>query len=314
VWGAVAGTGGISGLVLAGLLIDAGSWRWIFLVNPPLALAVIVLIPRLTTETRDLSRPALDTTGAAVGTLAVIALIYGLLRAADHGWTDPATVVPIASSVVLVPTFVWVERRTTDPLVPLDFVAFPPRVVANVVNVGFAGAFFALSFLTMLHLQRDIGLTPLGAAVAYLPHGLALLGGVALSTWCANRLGVRATVIAALVTAAAGTVLLGLSTARAADAADMVPGLVVTGTASGLGFPLLAVAALGGTDETNAGLGSAVLSTSQQLGGALGLAALVNVASGTPSGVPTAMFAVAGVLGATALVATALPQPHKETP
>jgi MFS family permease len=314
VWGAVAGAGGICGLVLAGLLVDAGSWRWIFLVNPPIALAVVVLTPRLTRESRDPSNPALDTRGAALGTLTVIALIYGLLRAADDGWTDSATLLPIALAIVLVPAFVWVERRAADPLVPLDFIAFPVRLVANVLNVVFAGAFFALSFLTMLHLQRDVGLTPLHAAVAYLPHGLALLSGVALSSWCANRIGVRTTVIGALLTAVAGTLLLGVSTDGATDATELVPGLVITGVASGLGFPLLAVSALAGTDETNTGLGSAVLSSSQQLGGAIGLAALVNVASGTRTGVPTAMFAIGGVLVSAALIATTLPEPPKEIP
>jgi MFS family permease len=194
------------------LLIDAGSWRWIFLVNPPIALAVIALTPRLTGESRDPTERALDPKGAAVGTLAVVALICGLLRAVDNGWADPATLLPIGSSFVLLPAFVWAERRAADPLVPVAFVASPPRLVANVVNVMFAGAFFALSFLTMLHLQRAVGLTPLRAAIAFLPHGLALMCGVALSSWCANRVGVRSTVIGSLLTAVAGLLLLGLST------------------------------------------------------------------------------------------------------
>lgn len=199
-----------------------------------------------------------------------------------------------------------------NPLVPLDFVAFPPRLVANVVNVVFAGAFFALPFLTMLHLQRVVGLTALLAAVAYLPHGLALLVGVGLSARFTHRLGLRTTVIAALLIGVAGMLLIGVSAHGDGDATGLLPGLIITGVASGLGFPLLAVAALAGTDESNAGLGSAVLSSSQQLGGALGLAALVNIASGTLRGISTALITIGGVLCAGALVATRLPNTVKE--
>jgi hypothetical protein len=120
-------------------------------------------------------------------------------------------------------------------------------------------------------------------------------------------------VIGALLIGVAGMLLLGASADGDGDATGLLPGLVITGVASGLGFPLLAVAALAGTDESNAGLGSAVLSSSQQLCGALGLAALVNVASGTPRGISTALITGGGVLRAGALVATRLPNHAKET-
>lgn len=320
IWGAVAGAGGVSGLLLAGLLIDAASWRWIFMVNPPIVVLGLVLVPMLTSESRDPSRPALDTTGAVLGTASVTSMVYGLLGAADHGWTRPATVLPIVASVLLAAAFVRVERGAATPLVPLTFVSFRPRVIANILNLIFAAAFFSLSFLLMLHLQRVRDFTALRAAAAYLPHGIALLAGVAVSSKATNRLGLRATVITALLCGAAGMVLLGVMADGNSYIDGMLLGVIVTGFASGLGFPVLAVAALVGTDERNAGLGSALLSSSQQLGGAVGLAAIVNVASGSSpgetgasvqalaDGISTALVVVGIVLVAGAVIAMRLPR------
>ena len=318
VWGAVAGAGGISGLVLAGLLVDLASWRWIFLVNPPIVVLGLVRVPALTAESRDPERPRLDTAGAVLATAAVTSMIHGLLAVADHGWSRPGTAIPIAASLVLASAFVWVERRASHPLVPLAFVAHRPRLTANVVNLVFAAAFFSLSFLLMLHLQRVLGYTALRSAAAYLPHGLALLVGVAVSSRATARLGMRATVIAALGIGAAGMVALGVMAGGNGYTDDLLPGLVVTGFASGLGFPVLAVAALVDTDERDAGLGSALLSSAQQLGGAIGLAALVNVAAGSAAlgdertvrdlghGISTALVVVGIVLAAGAVAATGL--------
>lgn len=318
VWGAVAGAGGVSGLILAGLLIDAGSWRWIFLVNPPIVLLGLVLVPVLTAESRDPEHPSLDTAGAVLATAAVTSMIHGLLAAADHGWSRPGTTIPIAVSLALASAFVAVERRASHPLVPLTFVSYRPRLTANVVNLVFAAAFFSLSFLLMLHLQRVLGYTALRAAAAYLPHGLALLAGVAVSSRAAARIGVRATVIVAMSVGAVGMAALGVMAGGNGYTDDLLPGLVVTGFASGLGFPVLAVAALVGTDDRDAGLGSALLSSSQQLGGAIGLAVLVNVAASSSGladertlralgdGISNALIAVGIVLAGGALVATRL--------
>lgn len=324
VWGAVAGAGGVSGLVLAGLLVDVGSWRWIFLVNPPIVLSALVLIPRLAQESRDPLRPALDITGAVTGTTAIAAAIYGLVNAADHGWSRPGTTIPILVSLVLAAMFVRIGQRASNPLVPIPFVMFPPRALANLINLLFSAAFFSLSFLLMLYLQRVLDLSALGAATAYLPHGLALLVGVAVSSIATERLGVRATLITALLIGAAGVTLLGVTAAGNSYLVGLLPGVVVTGFASGLGFPVLAVAALVGTDERNAGLGSAVLSASQQLGGALGLAALVNVAtrslddgaSGSvqplAEGISGALVVVGAVLLFGAVVATKIPRQSRQ--
>lgn len=319
VWGAVAGAGGVSGLLLAGLLIDAASWRWIFLVNPPIVAVVILVVPRLVTESRDRQWPSLDVAGAVVGTAAISTMIFALLRAAEHGWTHAETIVPAVGSLLLAGAFVQVERRAPKPLVPYWFVSFPPRAIALASNLVFAAAFFSLSFLLMLHLQHVLDYSALHAAAAYLPHGLALLTGVTLSSVVVGCQGTRRTLMTAMTIGAAGMALLGIT----ADSSDyftgLLPGIVITGFASGLGFPVLAVAALLGTNDENAGLGSALLNASQQLGGALGLAVFVNIAtlpSGSSDGardaladgISHALIGVGAVLLAGAVIAARLPR------
>jgi EmrB/QacA subfamily drug resistance transporter len=316
VWGAVAGAGGVSGLVLAGLLIDTGSWRWIFLVNPPIVTAVLFVVARLVVERRDSDGPKLDVAGAVVGTAAVSALIFALLRASEHGWVHAGSMAAAFASLALAALFVSVERRAPSPLVPFWFVSFPPRAVAIASNLLFAAAFFSLSFLLMLQLQRVLGYTALRAAIAYLPHGLALLAGVALSSIALERFGAGRSLTAAMVIGATGMVLVGAMPHGNEYLVDLLPGIVLTGFASGLGFPVLAVAALVGTDEDNAGLGSALLSASQQLGGALGLAVFVNIATRSSAagaldaladGISKALIGVGVVLLVGAAIASRLP-------
>ncbi len=319
VWGAVAGAGGVSGLVLAGLLIDAGSWRWIFMVNPPIVAAVILVVAKLVVERRDSDRAGLDVAGAVVGTAAVAAMVFALLRAAEDGWIRAGSVVPAVASIALAVLFGKVERRAPNPVVPFGFVSFPPRALAMASNLVFSAAFFSLSFLVMLHLQSVLGYAALRAAVAYLPHGLALLVGVALSSMALERIGTRRTLMAAMVIGAAGMVLLGALSDGNEYLVDLLPGIVVTGFASGLGFPVLAVAALVGTNDENAGLGSALLSASQQLGGAFGLAVFVNVATWSTAaadgvrdaladGISEGLVGVGVVLLAGAAIASRLPR------
>lgn len=324
VWGAVAGAGGVSGLILAGLLIDTTSWRWIFLVNPPIVVAVMLVVARLVTGGRDPHRPSLDVAGAVVGTGAVSALIFALLLAAEQGWVRAGSIAPAIASLALAALFVTVERRSPNPLVPFWFVLYRPRAIAMVSNLVFSAAFFALSFLLMLQLQRVLGYSALEAAIAYLPHGVALLAGVAVSSNVLERFGLRLTLVAAMVVGAVGMVLLA-STAVGNDyIVGLLPGIVITGFASGIGFPNLTVAALIGVDDSSAGLGSALLSSSQQLGGAVGLAVFVNIATqsvpppvaldGLTDGISEALIGVGGLLVAGAVIASRLPTSASSDP
>ncbi|BAG20232.1 MULTISPECIES: MFS transporter [Streptomyces] len=279
IWGAIAGLGGTTGVVISGALTGLASWRWIFLINLPVAVLALVLLPRLVGESRT-DRPARpDVPGALLGTGAVVSLVYALLRTEKADWGEVSVLAPLLLGVALGALFLLVEARTADPLIPPAFLSVRIRLVSNAAGLIFAAVFFALSFLLMLHLQAVLGYGPLKAGLAFLPYGAGILTGV----WCSSRLavglGLRWALVLAFLISAVGLLLLSGVSPSDGYATGVLPGMLVVGFGSGLGFPALAMAGVSGTDEENAGLGSAILNSVQQIGGAVGLAVLVSVAT-----------------------------------
>ncbi|MEU5974173.1 MFS transporter [Streptomyces sp. NPDC047315] len=278
VWGGVAALGGTTGLVVSGVLTDLLSWRWAFFINVPIAVGALLLAPRLLPGGRPAHRPRIDVPGALLGTGALLALVNGLLRTAEAGW-DPQTAVSLLLALVLGAAFLAVEARTAEPLVPLAFLAVRVRAVAYGTSLLFTAAFFALTFLIMLHLQNVMGYSPLKAGMAYLPYAAGVLTGVWLSARTVARFGVRPPLVVSFVVSAIGMLMLSRVSEGDGYAAAVLPGVIVVSVASGLGFPALAIAAVTDTTERDAGLGSALLSSVQQIGGAVGIAALVSLAA-----------------------------------
>ncbi|MEE2037591.1 MFS transporter [Nocardiopsis sp. CT-R113] len=278
VWGGVAGLGGTMGLVVSGVLTDLTSWRWIFLINLPVAALALVLLPRLVGESRAARRTRLDVPGAVLATGSVVSLVYGFLQAGESGWGDVAFIGPLLLAVVLAVSFLVVESRTAEPLVPLSFLAFRPRAVANGMTLLFSAAFYAMAFLLMIHLQTVLGYGPLEAGVAYLPYGAGILVGVWLSSHAVLRFGLRRTLVMSFLISSAGLLLLAGVAPGDGYVSGVLPGMLVTSLGCGLTLPALTVAAVTGTTEENAGLGSALFSSVQQVGGAVGLAVLVTLA------------------------------------
>lgn len=279
IWGGIAGLGGTMGLVISGALTGLASWRWIFLINLPVALAAVVLLPRLVPESRAVRAVRLDVPGAVLGTGALVSLVYGLLRIGESGWADPAAVGPLVTAVLLAVAFVATEARTADPLVPLSFLSFRIRAVTNGTTLLFSAAMYAMAFLLMVHLQTVLDYRPLTAGVAYLPYGAGILAGMWLSARAVARLGVRPALVMSFLISAVGLLLLSGVTPNDSYVSGVLPGMLVTSLGCGLALPALTVAALTGTTEETAGLGSAVLSSVQQVGGAVGVAVLVALAS-----------------------------------
>ncbi|MER6159311.1 MFS transporter [Streptomyces sp. NPDC001868] len=279
VWGGIAGLGGTLGLVISGALTGLASWRWIFLINLPVALFALALLPRLVAESRARRPARIDVPGAVLGTGALVSLVYGLLQTGESGWGHAASVVPLALAVVLAVSFLAVETRIAEPLVPLGFLSSRIRAVANSSTLLFSAAFYAMAFLLMLHLQTVLHYGPLTAGVAYLPYGGGILAGMWLSSRAMLRLGVRLMLVTGFLTSSAGLLLLSGVAAGDGYASGVLPGMLVTSLGCGLSLPALTMAALTGTTGENAGLGSAVLSSVQQVGGAVGLAALVSLAA-----------------------------------
>ncbi|MCL6287138.1 MFS transporter [Streptomyces sp. 43Y-GA-1] len=279
IWGGIAGLGGTTGLVISGALTGLASWRWIFLINLPVALVALVLLPRLVPESRAGRAVRLDVPGAVLGTGALVSLVYGLLRTGDSGWGDPAAAAPLVLSVFLAIAFVVVEARTAEPLLPMSFLSVRFRAVANGATLLFSAAMYAMAFLLMVHLQTVLDYPPLTAGLAYLPYCAGILTGMWLSSRAVVGLGMRPTLIASFLISAAGFLLLSGVAPNDGYASGVLPGMLVTSLGCGLALPALTVAALTGTTEENAGIGSAVLSSVQQVGGAVGVAVLVALAT-----------------------------------
>ncbi|WP_210747034.1 MFS transporter [Nocardia speluncae] len=278
IWGGIAALGGTTGLVISGVLTDLTSWRWIFLINLPVAAAALVLMPRLIPESRARSRARLDIPGTVLGTGAVVSLVYGLLRAGETNWTDLAVIAALLLAVLLAVAFLTVESRAAEPLVPMAFLADRTRSVANAATLLFSVAFFAMAFLLMIHLQTVLGYGPLQAGLAYLPYGAGILVGMRLSTYLITRLGMRWALVLSFLISSAGLLILSSVAAGDAYATGVLPGMLVTSLGCGLSLPVLTAAAVTGTTTENAGLGSALFSSVQQIGGAIGVAVLVAVA------------------------------------
>ncbi|OZM79997.1 MFS transporter [Pseudonocardia sp. MH-G8] len=274
IWGGVAALGGTSGLVLSGVLTDLVSWRAIFLINLPVVAVALVLLPRLVPESRALARRHLDVLGAVLVTGAAVSLVYGLLRTGEFGWTDFLGVGAIAFSAVLAVAFLVAESRAAAPLVPMPFLASRTRAVANGATLLFSMAMYAMAFLLMIQVQTALGYSPLLAGIAYLPYGAGVLAGMWLSSRISLRIGTRWALLLAFTVNIAGLLLLSGVATGDLYAAHVLPGMLVLSVGNGLSLPVLAAAAVDGTTSEDAGLGSALFTSVQQVGGAIGVAAL----------------------------------------
>ena len=279
IWGGLAGLGGTSGTVISGVLTDGASWRWIFLVNVPVAAVALAAVPRLVSESRMVrghARP--DVAGALLGTAGLVALVHGLLQAASHPWGSWNVLGPVAGGVALVVATVAVEARAAAPLIPLEFFRNRTRVVTNVVTVFSAASFFSYFFLLTLFEQQILGYSPLEDGLSYVPFGISIGAGIALSTTLMPTLGVKTLLAAGFLGSAVGMALTSGIDVGTTYAGGVLPGMVVLGFSSGLTFPAMGNAALHGVTGQDASLASGVQNAMQTIGGALGLAVLVTLA------------------------------------
>lgn len=305
IWGGVAALGGTSGLVISGALTGLASWRWIFFLNVPLAVAAVVLIPHLVSESKAARQERLGVPNALLATGAVVSLVYGLLTAAERGWGETTAVTSFALAAGLATAFIVAEARAATPLVPRSLLRDRTRTVALWLSLPFTAAFFAVSFLLMVYLQTVLDFGPLAAGLAFVPYGGGVLLGVAASSRLAVTIGLRWTVVTSLLASVAGLALLTGVSPLASYPLGVLPGMVLAAFGSGIGFPTLAKAAVSGATNDDAGLGSAVLKAAQQVGGAVGLALLLTLVTRGSSDLSDAAF-TAGVSRALLTTAVAL--------
>ena len=278
-WGGIAGLGGTSGTVIGGVLVDLASWRWIFLVNVPVAIVALLVVPRLVAESRmvrEHARP--DVAGAVTGTAGLIAVVDGLLEAASHPWGSWQVLLPLFGGIALLATMVVIEARSESPLIPLTFFRNRTRVVTNAVTLFFSSAFFSYFFLLTLFEQQILGWSPLKGGVSYLPFGLSIGAGIGLGTAVMPKLGVKPLLATGFFGCAAGLFLTSGITVGSSYAAHILPGMVVLGFFSGVSFPAVGNASLHEVTGQDSSLASGVQNAMQQVGGAIGLSCLVTLA------------------------------------
>ena len=326
VWGAVAGSGGAAGVLLGGVLTDVLSWEWVLWVNVPIGLVAAFLAPRLLLESRDERESrSFDALGAFTVTAGLALLVYALVDANQAGWASTQTLVLLAIAVGLLAAFVLVELRQRAPLVPFGIFKLRTLTGANVVGLLVGASLFSMFFFISLYMQQVLGYGPLKAGFAYLPLALTIIVSAGVASQLVTRLGFKPVLVAGLALIAAGLLWFSQVSAGGGYVSDILfPSLLA---AAGLGFSFVPVTigAVAGTKPDDSGLASGLINTSQQIGGALGLAILATVANSRTSDVvpaggrPTpealtegfqaafltgAGFAVLGIVAAVALIRT----------
>ncbi|MER6910146.1 MFS transporter [Streptomyces sp. NPDC000594] len=318
-WAGIGGIGATAGLLVGGLLTEHLGWQWVFFVNVPIGLLVLVLAPLLLAESRGRSRDhqgPYNISGALTSTLALVVVILAVTRASVNGWTGPRTLALLAAFAVLAALFVAIERRSSSPLLPPDLLRRGTLAGGNLVTLTMGMAAFGLSVTISLYGQVVLGHGPLefGLLQSVMPF-LAFVGAYAGQS-VVTRIGFRPVVGAGLVLLCAGALLLSRVPVDGEYVPDILWGLVVFGPGLGAGTAAASVAALARVPERASGVASGLTVAALQVGGALGIAIVTSVATtystgpgpeGTTAGLRAAftacaVFAVVGMVLAAALL------------
>jgi len=273
VWGALGGSGAAVGVLLGGILTDYLSWRWIFFVNVPVGIVVLLLTPRIVPESRrDAEERHYDALGAVLVSAGLALLVYAISEAPNVGWATPRTILLLIAAVALLIGFLVNERSVHDPLMP--FHIFRVRTVAGANAVGFllGAVIFANFFLLTLYVQGVLGYSPVKTGLTF----LATAGTAVLSAGAAQalttRFGAKPIIVIGLALLTAGMVWYSQIPVHGSYASDLLPGYLMVGVGIAFAFVPVSIAALAGVAEREAGLASGLINTSQQIGGAIGTA------------------------------------------
>lgn len=286
-YGAVGGITASIGLVAGGVVADLVSWRAGFFINVPIGATLIWAARRYIAETPQQSG-RFDIAGAAFSTLGVVALVYGLVHAAEESWRHAGTAVPLAAGVLLVGLFVWAERRAEQPILPLRLFANRPRSGANTARVLFVGAAMGFFFYSTQYLQGVLGMRPLWAGIAFFPSMLVNFLGALAAPKLVRRLGAHVVLPGAIFISMVGMAWLGQVRADSPFLLGVAVPMVLVGAGMGASLALLTISGVDGVDPRDAGSASGLVGVAHQLGGALGLALLVVAfaSSSVPTGTP----------------------------
>jgi EmrB/QacA subfamily drug resistance transporter len=284
VWAAIAIGGSAVGLILGGVLTQYFSWPWIFFVNVPVGIAGFVLSLRLIPESRDaLAHRSYDLAGAVTVTGGLMALVYAIVDAQQAGWGSAKTLGFFGLALALLASFVAIELRTKAPLVRLSIFRIRSLLTANIAMFLAMSGMFAMFFFNTLYIQHVLGYGPLKAGLAFLPFTAGVMLSAGLASQLATRVGVRPVAAVGMLLAAAGLLLLTQLPVDGSYVANVLPSIALSSLGMGAVFMPLTLIATTGLENDDQGLASGLFNTSQQVGGALGLAVLSTIATSKTS-------------------------------
>jgi EmrB/QacA subfamily drug resistance transporter len=282
-WGAVGGVGAAAGVLLGGVLVDLLSWPWIFYVNVPVGIVSLIAAPILLPESRDERESSFDVLGAVLVTSGLSILVLGITKGNDWGWTSGRTIGVFVAAAVLLAGFVGQESRAKHPLMPFSIFRLQTLAAANIVMFIMGTALFSMFLMLTLYMQQVLDFSPLKTGIGYLAVAGTAIIWANVAAAAVTRVGVKPTLVVGMSVMTLGLVLFSQVSVDGSYWKNLFPGFLVIGFGMPLAFVSLTIAALAGTREDEAGLASGLINTSQQIGGAVGIAILSTIAASTTS-------------------------------
>jgi EmrB/QacA subfamily drug resistance transporter len=285
VWAAIAIGGSAFGLVLGGWLTQSFSWPWIFFVNVPVGIATFLAAMRFVPESKDEhAHKSYDIGGAVTVTGGLMALVYAIVKAETDGWGSSTTIGFFVLAAALLASFLVIETRSKEPLVRLSIFRVRSLATANICMFLVGCGMFAMFFFITLYLQKVLGYKPLEAGVSVLPFTAGIMVSAGVASNFAPRIGVRPVAAVGLILTVLGMLLFARMPVDGSYVTDVLPAMIVAALGMGAVFMPLTLVATTGLKDEDQGLASGLFNTSQQIGGALGLAILSTVAAGQTHG------------------------------
>ena len=315
IWGGLGAGGATVGVIAGGLLTRYAGWQYIFYLNVPIGIVALALAPRIVPESRlTTARKHFDLTGAITGTGGLVLLVDAIAQAPQYGWGATRTIVLLATAVTLLATFIVVERRVSSPLLPLSIFRLRTLAGANAAGLALGGSFFAFIFVGTLYMQQVLHYSALQTGLAWLAASLTSIALAGISQALVTRGGAKIVMAVGMTLIGAGVLWATQVPVHGHFVANLLGPFVLAGAGTAFAFIPISIAALAGVSEHQAGLASGLLNTSQQLGGAIGIAiassvaathtkALLHAGNAAPAALTGGFQQALWVLGAIALLA-----------
>lgn len=279
IWGAVAGSGGAAGVLLGGVLTEYVGWEWVLWVNVPIGVIAAAIAPSLIVETQSEEEKRFDFAGAFSITLGLSALVFALLDAETVGWGSLQTIVTIAAAIVLLVGFVVIESRSKAPLVPFSVFRIRTVTGANVVGILVGASLFSMFYFISLYMQQVLGYSPIKAGISYLPLAVTIILSAGIASGLVTKVGFKPILAIGMACVALGLLWFTQISVHGTFLGDILGPSLLAALGLGFAFVPVTIAAVSGIEDREQGLASGLINTSQQVGGALGLAILAAIAN-----------------------------------